>query len=161
MKNKLHSFIGSWGFKVSTIALPILLLLFLNTNYVGNKYFERLKAEVNRIPDNYPKNFFEDTVVLDTQTECAALSIGISSEKDNVFKRTFIPLDIWNCNIFKKYLIDGDESNFEYVKYGRFWHGYQLFTKPLIIIGGVDFYKKNKPPAFLIFFIFLCSLCFE
>jgi hypothetical protein len=122
--------------------LPILLLCVVNTNFFSDLYFARLKTDVTRIPAHYPTNFFEPTVVVDTVTECAGLSIGIKAVPSNFLSRTLTPFDIDNCDVLKTLLKSGNDAEINYIKYSRFWHGYQIISKPIILMGGVDFLKK-------------------
>lgn len=131
------------------------LLVLVNTDAINDKYFYRLSVDSSLIPKDQPQNYF-GPVVLDTFTECAGLAIGIGNNlsKGGVIEKTLRSSVIFSCEKLKSNLNTIDPESIE--DYGRFWHGYQIFTKPLIILGGIDLLRKfNFLITIIIFYLYI------
>ena len=94
----------------------------------------------------------EFTGMVDYYDECVASTVGLGPQADeeHLVARSFLSPDIGSCSQLQSYR----RGHYEGMNYWRFWHGYQVFLRPLL------FFFQLQQIRFLSFAAFVCLAAF-
>lgn len=133
--------------QIILLACVLGFLFYINTASFMEIYQNKLKNEFTSKSQNefIGSNFIIKNNQIDYYSDCILLSVGLINKGNNIFNQTISAPSIFGCNELKDFLIDSVipqdfeilKNNLGFKNYGRYWHGSQIFTKPLILIGGL------------------------
>jgi hypothetical protein len=121
-----------WGIVVFVATvIAMLCAIFLANLIPSDRIFENVKETI------YSKNYVSTPFGKgDNFTECVASTIGVpptgaAGDPDPMMQGILSPT-YWNCEDFK----DVVRGNNDFTNYWRYWHGYQIVTRPILFIAG-------------------------
>ena len=147
--------------------LALVLMTLLNSDKITELYKINLGNDISKV-SRFDKSINTNKIIknnnIDSYTECALLSTGvINNHTDaNDFIKTIRSPSILGCKDLNKFLMFeiypaeklGNTNN-GFVNYDRFWHGYTILSKPLILLGGIRLLNIIN-----VFLTFLATLIF-
>ena len=92
-----------------------------------------IQQSINSVVLNKDNN----AVVLnkDNYEACVAGGVGIPRVADGLLEQALLSPTFETCDNYRSFVATGKG----FIKYWRFWHGFQIVTKPLLAIGGVRY----------------------
>ena len=147
--------------------LALVLMTLLNSDKITELYKINLGNDISKV-SRFDKSINTNKIIknnnIDSYTECALLSTGVINNHNdaNDFIKTIRSPSILGCEDLNKFLMFeiypaeklGNTNN-GFVNYDRFWHGYTILSKPLILLGGIRLLNIIN-----VFLTFLATLIF-